>query len=116
MGQTLYEPPDVNGWATGDAWFSTGAMLARMNFAASLAFNQKFNLGRAARPYAETPERLLDYFLDRLSPARFDGEPFMELLDYLRAGGTWSGSEAHVNVKAPGLARLIAGSAEYQLV
>jgi uncharacterized protein (DUF1800 family) len=116
MGQTLYEPPDVNGWATGDAWFSTGAMLARMNFAASLAFNQKFNLSRAARPYAETPERLLDYFLDRLSPAQFDGEPFEELLDYLRAGGTWSGSEAQVNVKAAGLARLIAGSAEYQLV
>ena len=33
MGQTLFEPPDVNGWELGQGWFSTGAMLARMNFA-----------------------------------------------------------------------------------
>jgi uncharacterized protein (DUF1800 family) len=116
MGQTLFEPPDVAGWALGDAWFSTGAMLARMNFAASLAFNQKFNLGRASRAFADTPERLLEYFLDRMSPADYDGEPFAELLDYLQAGEPWTGSEAQLNVKAPGLARLIAGSAEYQLV
>jgi uncharacterized protein (DUF1800 family) len=116
MGQTLYEPPDVAGWATGEAWFSTGAMLARMNYAASLAFNQKFNLAREARAHGDSPERLLDYFLDRMSPAQFDREPFNELLDYLRAGSAWSGSEAQLNVKAPGLARLIAGSAEYQLV
>jgi uncharacterized protein (DUF1800 family) len=116
MGQTLYEPPDVAGWSTGEAWFSTGAMLARMNYAASLALSQKFNLGRDARAHGGSPERLLEYFLDRLSPAAFDGEPLRELLDYLHAGGAWSGNEAHLNVKAPGLARLIAGSAEYQLV
>jgi uncharacterized protein (DUF1800 family) len=116
MGQALFEPPDVAGWSTGEAWFSTGAMLARMNYAASLALNQKFNLGRAALVHGESPERVLEYFLDRLSPAEFDGEPFRELLDYLRAGGSWSGSEAQLNIKAPGLARLIAGSAEYQLV
>src|SRR3954451_15414881 len=44
MGQILFEPPDVSGWDTGQSWFSTGAMLARMNFASSLAGNQKFNL------------------------------------------------------------------------
>ena len=81
-----------------------------------MALNQKFNLGRDARAHGESPERLLDYFLDRLSPAGFDDEPFRELLDYLHAGGAWSGNEAQLNVKAPGLARLIAGSADYQLV
>jgi uncharacterized protein (DUF1800 family) len=40
MGQTLFEPPDVAGWSLGAEWFSTGAMLARMNFAASLTANQ----------------------------------------------------------------------------
>ena len=44
MGQILYEPPDVAGWDAGQIWFSTGAMLARMNFASTLAGNQKFNL------------------------------------------------------------------------
>jgi uncharacterized protein (DUF1800 family) len=116
MGQTLFEPPDVAGWATGESWFSTGAMLSRMNFAASLASNQRFNLGRAAAAHGESPELLLAYFLDRMSPADFEGTPHSELLIYLNAGGTWTGSEAQLNMKASGLARLIAGSAEYQLV
>src|SRR6187549_2168721 len=37
MGQQLYEPPDVNGWATGPEWISTSSMLARMNFSSTLA-------------------------------------------------------------------------------
>ena len=48
MGQQLFEPPDVAGWSLGQAWFSTGAMLTRMNFASTLAFNQKFRLATAA--------------------------------------------------------------------
>ena len=59
MGQTLFEPPDVAGWALGTEWFGTGSMLARMNFAASLAGNQKFNLARAAQSARTTPERVL---------------------------------------------------------
>lgn len=116
MGQQLFEPPDVAGWALGEAWFSSGAMLSRMNFAASLALNQKVNLGRASTQFGSSPESLLDFFLDRMSPADFEGEPRAELLNYLRTGGTWTGSDAQLNTKASGLAKLIAGSAEYQLV
>ena len=29
MGQSLYEPPDVNGWALGAEWFSTGVDACR---------------------------------------------------------------------------------------
>ena len=39
-----------------------------------------------------------------------------ELLDYLRATGAWTASDSQLQAKAPGLAHLIAGSAEYQLV
>ena len=56
MGQQLFEPPDVNGWELGRGWFSSGGMLSRMNFAAQLASNQKFNLRDLARPVAKTPE------------------------------------------------------------
>ena len=48
MGQQLFEPPDVAGWDLGQTWFSTGKMLARMNFASTLASNQKFRLATAA--------------------------------------------------------------------
>ena len=52
MGQQLFEPPDVNGWELGPGWFSSGGMLARMNFAAQLATNQKFDLRDVARGHA----------------------------------------------------------------
>jgi uncharacterized protein (DUF1800 family) len=116
MGQTLLEPPDVAGWDLGPGWFSTGAMLARMNFAATLAANQKFNLGRAAAAYRSSPEDFLAFFLDRLSPSPFEQEPYGELMAYLTSGGAWTGSDTQLNAKAAGLAKLIVGSSEYQFV
>ena len=60
MGQILYEPPDVSGWDLGQSWFSTGAMLARMNFASTLAGEPEVQPGdgRQGRT-AKTPEALL---------------------------------------------------------
>ena len=116
MGQTLFEPPDVNGWELGQGWFSTGAALARMNFAASIAFNQRFNLGRAAAEGRSSPETLLSLFLDRFSPAAYEPEPYEGLLEYLRSGGAWTGSDTQLTTKAAGLTRLIVGSSEYQVI
>jgi uncharacterized protein (DUF1800 family) len=114
MGQQLYEPPDVNGWALGAEWFSTASMLARMNFAAMLAANQKFNLARDAQPYRQSPERLLEFLMRRFQNAGFTGDGYAALLDYLRAGISWNGSEAQLNTKVAGAVRLIVGAGEYQ--
>ena len=116
MGQTLFEPPDVNGWETGPGWFSTGGMLARMNFAATLTQNQRFNLREAARASKGSPESVLSYTLDRLSPMPFDPPPYNELLGYLRAGTNWTGSDAELLAKAPGVTHLVLASPEYQFV
>ena len=116
MGQILYEPPDVAGWDAGQTWFSTGAMLARMNFAASLATNQKFNLATKATPEARTAESFLSFFTNELVAAPFDSAVMSEFLNYLRATGLWTASQTQLQAKASGLVHLIAGSAEYQLV
>jgi hypothetical protein len=118
MGQILYEPPDVAGWDAGQAWFSTGAMLARMNFAASLAANQRFNLTAAVKlaNAGRSPESLLSYFMDALVSAPPDSSVMSELTTYLRATGAWTGTDAQLQAKAPGLVHLIAGAPEYQLV
>jgi uncharacterized protein (DUF1800 family) len=116
MGQMLFEPPDVNGWELGPGWFTTGGMLARMNFAASLAANQRGNLVRDITGSTSSPESVLDFFLDRLTPAPLTQEVRNELLAYLEAGGAWTGSTAQVQAKTAGLARLIVGSGEYQVV
>jgi uncharacterized protein (DUF1800 family) len=116
MGQQLFEPPDVNGWDLGQSWFSTGAMLARMNFAATLTSNQRFNIGREARGNGPTPEALLSFYLDRLTPANYDRGAYDDLLEYLRTGPGWTGNDAQLAIKAPGLLHLIVGSSEYQIV
>jgi uncharacterized protein (DUF1800 family) len=116
MNQVLFEPPDVAGWELGQGWFSTGTMLARMNFASSLALNQKFNLARAATPVRDSADSVIRYFLDRLSPSSFDDDPAAELKAYMLAGGPWTGVDAQLQTKAAGLIKLIVGSSEYQLV
>jgi uncharacterized protein (DUF1800 family) len=112
MGQQLYEPPDVNGWATGPEWVSTSSMLSRMNFASMLAGNQRFNLARDLQPYRQTPERVLDYMLARFRTMGFPTSATGAMLDYLRST-TWTGSDAQLQTRIPGLARLIVGSGEY---
>ena len=116
MGMLLYDPPDVSGWDAGETWFSTGAMLARMNFAAQLTNNQKVNLLAAARPSGKTPDALLAFALDQLVTAPLASSVTDELNAYLRATGAWTGSDAQIQAKTAGLMHLIAGLPEYQLV
>jgi uncharacterized protein (DUF1800 family) len=116
MGQNLFEPPDVNGWDTGKGWFSSGSMLARMNFAQSVASSRQTQLAGASQPYAQSPGRVLSWALDSIRTAPMDDAVKAELESYLVANGPWTGSAAQLQIKVPGLARLIAGTPEYQLV
>jgi uncharacterized protein (DUF1800 family) len=116
MGQQLFEPPDVNGWELGPGWFSTGSMLARMNFAAQLASNQKFNLRDAARQHAQTPDALLTHVLDRLTPPEYGAPARNALLEYARSGAAWPAADADLAAKVAGLVHLVVGSGDYQFV
>ena len=116
MGQQLFEPPNVGGWPLGADWFSTGTMLARTNFAATLAASQKQHLAAALESEGQTPQALLAALLDRVTPAPLDAAPQQALMAYLVAAGTWTGSGEQLNTRAAGLARLLVGSSEYQLV
>ena len=118
MGQQLFEPPDVNGWDIGPGWFSTGGMLARMNFAATLTTNQRVALRTAASTNGarETPEKLLAFCCEGLSIPEPTGDARAALIDYVNAGGAYVGTDAQLNNKAPGLVHLLTGSGAYQIV
>jgi uncharacterized protein (DUF1800 family) len=116
MGQNLFDPPDVAGWDLGRLWFSTGSMLARMNFASTLAASQKFNLAAAARDEAKTPEALLTFVLDALKTPVMEPVVTDSLMTYLRANGAWTGSTTQLQAKVSGLIHLVAGTPEYQFV
>ena len=114
MGQLLYEPPNVAGWHQGMDWFSTGTMLARTNFAATVASSQKEFLATALEPDAGTADGLMAAMLGRVTPAPFDQGPQQALMNYLLAEGSWSLSQ--LDTRASGLAKLLIGCSEYQLV
>ena len=113
MGQQLFEPPDVNGWEQGPGWISTSSMLARMNFSSTLAANQRFNLARDLQPHRQSPERVLEYMLARFRTMGFPATATTAMADYLRST-TWTGSDAQLQQRIPGITRLIVGSGEYQ--
>ena len=115
MGQELLEPPSVAGWELGQRWFSTGAMLARMNFGSTLAANQKFRLATAAAAARSSPQALVDFLLTRLTPD-LESDVYGDLITYAAAGLNWTGTDTQLQTKAPGLAHLIMGSAGYQVV
>jgi hypothetical protein len=93
-------------------------MLARMNFASSLAGNQKFKLAATVKDagVGKTPEAMLAYFGDQIVTAPQDSSVAAELNNYLHSNGAWTGSDAQLQAKASGLVHLIVGSPEYQLV
>lgn len=117
MGQQLFEPPDVNGWELAQGWFSTAGSLARMNFAAALASNQRFSLREEARVAGTSPQALLSWTLNRLGAAPFDERPYGDLLAYTTVGlSRWTGSDQELLTKTAGLVHLVLGSSEYQFV
>lgn len=44
IGQDLFYPPNVGGWAGGRSWLSSRGMIARMNFATALASGRELGL------------------------------------------------------------------------
>src|SRR5207244_581669 len=109
MGQNLFEPPDVHGWDLGESWFSSGATLARVNFAATLAQNQRFNLATAARTIpnitsgATGAQTLLSGVLGLAQVPPYDPAVSAELATYLTSTGAWTGSQTQLQNKVSGL-------------
>jgi len=122
MGQNLFEPPDVSGWDLGPSWFSSGATLARVNFAATLSSNQRFNLAAAAAGIPGIASRtdgaqaLLSTVFGLPQTPAYDAANATELLTYLQSTTPRTGSASQLQSKVSGLVHLIIGSPEYQFV
>ena len=93
-------------------WFSTGSMLARMNFASTLAANQRFKLRdrgaaacRDARDAAVLRARSMPDGAARQPASRPSSS------NYLRATGPWTGSDAQLQAEGPRPRPPVAGTA-----
>ena len=125
MGQTLMNPPTVEGWHEGLEWVDSGALVERVNFAAS-------ELGDVTKPGVRsiidrladtgevlTPEGLVDRCLDLMGPIPVAEETRGALVEFAGLQGDLDlrshveGDESERRVG--NVLRLIASTREYQL-
>ena len=126
MGQTLLNPPSVEGWHEGTEWVNSGTLVDRVNFASREMTNVKNAGVRSIIDHlagrdggAFTPEQLVDGCLDLLGPMTVSHQTRTSLVEYASRQGSTDlnghqpGDEAEQRVGE--LLSLIVATPEYQL-
>jgi len=120
MGQSLLDPPSVEGWYTGQEWINSGALLARINFVADRVANTslpgvKNIIGDMRSSGVSTPEQLLEATLEHMGFLEIGKETRQHLMDHAKAGGNldWSNEEAS-GTRIGRMLALVGGTTDYQ--
>ena len=122
MGQGLLQPPTVEGWHEGVEWIDSGALVERVNFAASELGNPS-NPGvqaiadRLARDggHRQSPEQLVDGCLDLMGPVHVGDETRGAIIDFAANYGDVDFEDTESTQTVANVLRLIASTKEYQL-
>ena len=122
MGQGLLQPPTVEGWHEGMEWIDSGALVERVNFAASELGNPS-NPGvqaiadRLARDggHRQSPEQLVDGCLDLMGPVHVGDETRGAIVEFASNFGDVDFEDSESAQTVANVLRLIASTKEYQL-
>jgi uncharacterized protein (DUF1800 family) len=120
MGQSILDPPSVEGWHTGTEWINSGSLLARVNFVAdrvadtSLPGVQKI-IEYMREAEVRTPEQLIAAAAEHMGFVQLSDETRQQLIDNAKTDGNldWSNNEAALRRIGETLA-LIGATTEYQ--
>jgi hypothetical protein len=124
MGQSLLNPPTVEGWHTGKEWIDGGTLNERVNFAVNEFADvtkpgvQAIIERLSALGATLTPEALVDHCLDLMGSLSVGNETRQALLRYAQNSGEWrfgTPEERQASaVRVGRLLQLIVVSKEYQ--
>ena len=123
MGQSLMDPPSVEGWHTGKEWIDGGTLMERINFASKLVSDPSTPgvqelISRLQEQGASSPEELVDAALDFAGPLVVSDNTREALLEAASAGGELSfdsdDAREAVGQRAAQALRLVIASPEYQ--
>ena len=126
MGQTLMDPPSVEGWHTGKEWINSGAFMNRVNFVADRVKDTELpGVKDIVRRIAEsngsamTPDELVDRCLDLIGPLAVEDDTRLELIEQAATEGqvSWATDEDRsTSARRVGdVLALIAGTREFQM-
>ena len=120
MGQSILDPPSVEGWYTGPEWINSGSLLARVNFVADRVADTdlpgvKSIISHMKTEGVTTPEQLVDACLDHMGFVELGPETKEQLLEHARGSGNldWS-NEAATGARIGEVLALVGATTEYQ--
>ena len=122
MGQTLANPPSVEGWHQGTEWIDTGNLVERINFASSKfedmdkpGINEMVGRIAADSGGTLTPERLVGGCLDQLGAIEVKKESREALVRHAsRAGDVTLNGDGSGRARVGEMLRLVASTPEFQ--
>ena len=123
MGQSLHDPPSVEGWHTGREWINSGSVVKRVNFVADRVSDPSLPGVRsiinrvASDDSAITPEALVDRCLDMMGPLRVSDQTRWELVAHAEDEGAVSWESAdyeNSSRRVADMLALVAATTEYQ--
>jgi uncharacterized protein (DUF1800 family) len=123
MGQSLLNPPSVEGWHTGKEWIDTGILVERVNFAAAQVSDVdkpgiRALIDRLRERGKLSPEEFVDSCLDLIGPLRVGAATHAALVDYARRDGPLDlgvGGDRAADQRVGKMLQLIVATREYQL-
>jgi uncharacterized protein (DUF1800 family) len=117
MGQQIFAPPDVSGWAGNKSWINSTTYYSRANLAAQLvSLESEATIDPAeiaSSAGVATPNAAVGYFLELLLQSDVPASYKATLLNFM--GATTPNNPRQWNGKLRGLVRLIMSSPTYQL-
>ena len=125
MGQSLHNPPSVEGWHTGPDWINSGAVVNRVNFVADHVSDVDLPgvrsiVGRVAASNGKemSPAALVDECVDLIGPLQVSEQTRAELISHAEGEGalSWAGDDAYAasSQRVGEMLALIAATPEYQ--
>ncbi len=125
MGQSLHNPPSVEGWQTGRDWINSGAVVGRINFVADRVSNvelpgvQKLvHRVAASNGVHMSPDQLVDQCVDLIGPLQVSDATRQELISHASEEGdlSWErgGAYDRSSERVGEMLALIAATTEYQ--
>ncbi len=119
MGQSLFDPPSVAGWAEGEDWINTTLLLARYTATANLVKEGKADYLTLLKDNKLTKsEEVVDHLTRRFLLTKLSPEKRKELIDFLGIlppQSEWESKKKEINAKIQALVVLLVSSPEYQV-
>ena len=124
MGQSLHDPPSVEGWHTGREWINSGSVVKRINFVVDRVSDTDLPgvqsiVDRVANgDQAMTPDAFVDRCLEYMGPVDVSEQTRQELVSHAEDEGpvSWASNEDYATSsgRVSDMLSLIAATTEYQ--